>query len=916
MRNIMGIFSVNTVKFATDKRVLLWIIVTVMILGFSHLAFSLILKNRFYQFDEKNILIVVLSLGLVINLVTSMFLLARIKHYMRISMWVLLIAPNLLLASANIFELYFVLVVNDLLSVYPILGLSIFTVSLSLMAGIILTAPIFASISASQEQLRSSELKYRSIFETSSDAVVLVDNKTFVILDCNKTMLTYFGYTQKELIGKQAIELSAEQSNMQHSFQNNIDTVNLRYYKRKDGTIFPAEISGSIFMFDDKEVRVGFIRDLSEKLKNEEQFHLSEKRFRIAMDALNGYLYEIDLKTNKAYRSQNFEQILGYTIDEIPNDLTADNNYIHPDDREIVVNDRNIDLLSGHLRFDREYRVRKKDGTYIIINDRGNIIRDSYGTAIKLYGSMIDITERRESEKRVQESETYLQGILESTDDGILAVDNNGKIIKSNNRFAELWNIPEELLRSGDDKALLVHVQNQILNPEDFLANIQVLYNSDRSDFDVIHFKDERVFERYSTTLKLNDNIVGRVWSFRDITEQKKAEKKILESERLLKQSQEMSEIGSYVQDIKSGTWFGSDALGHIFGIQDDDDHSLKSWFSIVHSEDRNTMMDYFLKDVIGKKNRVNNEFRIQKKNTGEVRWVRARGELEFDASGVPIKIIGTIQDITEQKISEQILINSENKFRLVWENTLDAMRLADENGTITLVNKAYCGLVEKSKEELVGYSIGSVYLSDEQETLQKYCENFKVRNPNPHFESEMGLWNGKMLFVEVSHTFLSIPEQPTMLLSVFHDITARKHAQQELNRERALLRTVIDNIPDPIYVKDLQGRKILANLADAEYAGKQTVEEVLGKTDADLYPLDIANHSRYEEETILQTGLSMKNYEGNFQTSTGERRWLIGNKLLLKDSNGVNTGFLGINHDITGRKLAEEKNLMLAHTI
>ena len=912
----MKIFSINKLKSEAGKRVTLWLIFTLLISVLSYLVFPFIIKNLLSRFGEKYVLTTILSFGVVINFVTSTFLLIRAKHYMRISLWVLLIAPSLLLGFANLLELYDVLIVNDLFSAYPISEISEFVVSFSLMVGVILTAPIFTSLTKSNEQLRSSELKYRSIFETSSDAVVLIDNKTFIILDCNHAMIEYFGYSQKELIGKHALELSAEQSNTEHSFRNNINAISLRYFKRKDGTIFPAEISGSIFMYDDKEVRVGYIRDLSEKLKKEEQLQHSEERFRIAMDALNGYLYEIDLETNKAYRSQNFEQILGYTVEEIPNDLTADNKFIHPDDREMVVNNRNIDLLSGQSQFDREYRVRKKDGTYIVVNDRGNIISDAYGKAVKLFGSMVDITERREAEKRIQENEIYLHGILESTDDGILAVDNNGTVIKANKRFAELWNIPEELLKSAVDKELLQHMQDQLVNPQEFLSGIQISNNSDRSDFDIIRFNDKRVFERYSTALKLNEDIVGRVWSFRDVTEKNNAENNLRDSEHLLKEDQKISKIGSYILDIKNGVWSGSDVLNSIFGIENSDDHSVEGWVSVVHSDQQKEMADYFLHEVIGKKNRFDKEYKIQKKNTGEVRWVNGIGELEFDTTGAPIRMMGTIQDITERKLAQQVIINSENKFRLVWENSLDAMRLADENGTITLVNKAYCDLVGKNNEELVGCSIGSVYLSDERETLQKYCENFRNRTVNPRFEGEMWLWNGVSIFVEAVHTFLTIPEQPTMLLSVFHDITTRKHAQQELNRERTLLRTVIDNIPDPIYVKDLQGRKILANIADAHYAGKQTVEEVLGKTDAELYPEDIAAHSSYEEEMILRTGNSLNNYEGTFLSSTGERRWLIGNKLLLKDTDGVNAGFLGINHDITERKLAEEKNRMLAHTI
>jgi PAS domain S-box-containing protein len=136
--------------------------------------------------------------------------------------------------------------------------------------------------------------------------------------------------------------------------------------------------------------------------------------------------------------------------------------------------------------------------------------------------------------------------------------------------------------------------------------------------------------------------------------------------------------------------------------------------------------------------------------------------------------------------------------------------------------------------------------------------------------------------------------------------ITERKQAEEELNRERTLLRTVIDNIPDPVYVKDLHGKKIMANLAEARMSGKERVEDILEKADEDLYSAEIATHTKTEEDEIFRTGNPVKNYESKFTVPNGAEHWIIGNKILLKDNRGNPTGLLGISHDITERKLAE----------
>ena len=131
---------------------------------------------------------------------------------------------------------------------------------------------------------------------------------------------------------------------------------------------------------------------------------------------------------------------------------------------------------------------------------------------------------RQRTTEKLRDSETQLQATLESTADGILAVDKQGRVLKTNRRFAELWRIPPSLLESRDDQALLAFVLSQLAEPEAFLNKVRELYDSASPDMDTVTFKDGRVFERYSNPMLLEGAIVGRVWSFRDVTERKQAE--------------------------------------------------------------------------------------------------------------------------------------------------------------------------------------------------------------------------------------------------------------------------------------------------------------------------------------------------------------------------------------------------------
>lgn len=116
-------------------------------------------------------------------------------------------------------------------------------------------------------------------------------------------------------------------------------------------------------------------------------------------------------------------------------------------------------------------------------------------------------------------NESLLNSIIESTADGILVVGLTGKVVKANTRFEQMWSIPVQLLEKIDDNELQQFIFEQLINPEDFAKKVQELYNNPESEsHDIIKFKDGRVFERFSIPQKSENNIIGRVWNFRDIT--------------------------------------------------------------------------------------------------------------------------------------------------------------------------------------------------------------------------------------------------------------------------------------------------------------------------------------------------------------------------------------------------------------
>jgi len=155
------------------------------------------------------------------------------------------------------------------------------------------------------------------------------------------------------------------------------------------------------------------------------------------------------------------------------------------------------------------------------------------------------IIELKEAKETLKDNETLLKATLESTVDGILVVDEFGQVISKNTRFGEMWQVPKDILNSNEDEKLLNYVLDQLEDPQMFIAKVKELYKTDWHDFDILNFKDGRVFERYSEPLTVDGNIAGRVWCFRDITERKRTEEERTRLHIKLQQAQKMKAVGT-----------------------------------------------------------------------------------------------------------------------------------------------------------------------------------------------------------------------------------------------------------------------------------------------------------------------------------------------------------------------------------
>lgn len=381
---------------------------------------------------------------------------------------------------------------------------------------------------------------FEYILKYANDIILLSDSD-FKIIEANDKAFETYQYSRNELIGMNVRELRADISIGRFLEDVKIisDTDHATFeavHVRKDGTTFPIEISARMVDIEGVKYYQSISRDITERKKVEEYLRESEERFRKVFEespfgmVMTGKEQGI-IKANSA-----FCNMIGYKEDEL-NGLTF-RDFTHPD--YISKDELSImKLIAEEFPiYHTEKKYIRKDGFVIWGSTTISLIRNK-NSEVQLFLAMVeDITSRKIAEAEVERSFSLLKATLESTADGILVVDNTGKILQHNQKFAEMWRIPPGVLKTMDDDVAINFVLTQLKYPDKFIRKVKQLYSDNEAiTNDMLEFIDGRVFERYSQPQKLGGKTVGRVWSFRDITERMKAESDLIAAKEKAEES-------------------------------------------------------------------------------------------------------------------------------------------------------------------------------------------------------------------------------------------------------------------------------------------------------------------------------------------------------------------------------------------
>ncbi len=267
---------------------------------------------------------------------------------------------------------------------------------------------------------------------------------------------------------------------------------------------------------------------------------------------------------------------------------------------------------------------------------------------------------RPPAQARLETSASAYRAILDSTADGILVVDGHGKIFNYNRKFAELWQIPEAVMATGDDNLALATVLDQLTEPQQFLDKVRELYESpDAESFDVLEFKDGRVFERYSQPQREDGKVTGRVWSFRDVTERRRAEAALQESEARYRLVSDNIVDVVFTSDLDLHVTYVSPSIARVTGytVEELKRLPLDRLFTPASAEvaRRNLAEALAENAALGRKGGRTMEVEVVRKD-GATLWVEFKISFLRDTAGVAHGILGVARDVSERRRTETAL--------------------------------------------------------------------------------------------------------------------------------------------------------------------------------------------------------------------------------------------------------------------
>ena len=638
------------------------------------------------------------------------------------------------------------------------------------------------------------------------------------------------------------------------------------------------------------------------KLRAEKALRESEERFRTLVEQASDAIFVHDENGKLLDANQSACETLGYSRKELLEMSVLD---IEEDVQLVEAQKIWRQLKPGKSQMVRG-RHRRKNGTVFPVEV--NVACCEFQGQRVLAALSRNISDRKEYEDQLARSVSLLRATIESSASGILVVNTEGKMTACNSRFLEIWRISGETAAQGDDRALLKLVQEQVQEPEKFVRRVAELYqHPEQESYDIILFKDGRVYDRVSRPQRLGDKIIGRVWSFRDVTKQHQAEVTLKQERQLLRTMIDLAPDFIFIKDTESRFLVANESLAKCYrrtpaemlGHTDADfvapelaarfrDSELKVIITgMLHSyEDTVCFPDGITRTVV----------------TNMVAFRDNHGKIGG--------LVGIGRDITAQKETEKSM-----RLQSVSLNAAaNAILITDRHGLIEWANPAF--------SQSSGYSLAECLGKNPRELVRsgKHGREFYQNMWDTVLAGSV--WRGEIINRRKDGSFYLEEMTITPLhdgkknishfIAIKQDITRRRQMEEELRQAAARTQFYMNRMPLAFIAFDHDFRVAEWNAAAEQIFGWSTAEATGQHAYKLIVPTEIQPHVDLVWNEIVKTGNVAGHSVNENITKDGRRltcEWL---NTPWRDAAGEICGCLSIVTDITEKIRAEKERVNL----
>jgi PAS domain S-box-containing protein len=796
-------------------------------------------------------------------------------------------------------------------------------------AGVFVTCVETTDKIVNAKQVKHGEEKFKNLINESPIATAVFTGEDFVIELANGEALKLWG-KDENIIGKKLIDAMPELDGQAYiDLLTKVYITGETYYGNENfvhievaGKIVPTYVNfiykalrhsdGKIYGILTMGYNVTEQVEARKKIEhNEERLRitaemamLDEARLRLATEGTKLSTWELDLTTYEIFHSARLAEIFGHDPSyKMPHRQMRDQ--MHPEDRHAIV-EKAFDVAIENGFYDYVARIIKPDQTLGWIKTQGKVIYGSSGLPLRMIGTLADITENKVAEEKL----AMLAAIVQSSEDAIIS--------KTLEGFITSWNDGAEKVFGYAAAEIIGQHVTKLIPQDRFDEEPQILRRIQRGE-SVEHFetkritKDNRILDISLTISPIRDTsgkIIGASKIARDVSKQKEAERSIAENQLRLNIAIQAAELGTWEYDVTTGATTYSDRYLEIFGHIASQELSHQSVVDQIHPDDL-AMRNQAVKEAIEQTGTMNFDARIIV-NQNEIRWIQAKGRLVYDDDNVPIKLMGTIMDITDEKQAAEAIKESEERFRLLSNVMPQFIWTGDPQGNLYYFNQAvydYSGLTEE--QAMNGGWVQIIHPDDKEENIKRWMHSIAT-GEDFIFEHRFRRQDGEyrwQLSRAVPHRDSN--GQIQMWIGTSTDIHDQKISSEKLQKSELLFKTISNTSPVGLWMTDVNGENNFVNDTWIKWTGMPLEQQYIrGWLDR------VLEEDKKTIPSFQQAFNRREKYTAEFRITRQDEeiRWCLSEGSPFYDIHGKFAGYAGSVTDITDiKKLEQQKDFFIS---